>query len=401
MTHGSRADRRRRKTGSDPSGAVRAASVQAGPGKVAQPAKHDTGQPQPVVAAPHTDDAEPQALVVSHWFEAGPVGGPPYVATIHLTGHRRGVIGRPARDDAFSVTELVSGVVPGSGRVSTTTWVSGVSQGEWDVSAQLIGPERACSANAGGQLHRARWSWRRWSLGTADGPLRTRWAAIAPLAPIPAVLPGSFTALALVALLVGIGLQPTFLDHGRVAGPAVVASIVGLILGIAGAKSWYMVLKGPSIATLREGWSVDGFLVVGPLSALAMALLFGIPLGAYLDAVTPGLFAAVAVGRVGCFLTGCCAGRPTASWGLWSSDRRVGARRIPAQLLESAVGVVLTVGSAVILLTHVVEVRGLVFVLALIVYVIARQSLLRLRAESRRFSWRRAGMRPTTDARIA
>jgi phosphatidylglycerol:prolipoprotein diacylglycerol transferase len=171
-----------------------------------------------------------------------------------------------------------------------------------------------------------------------------------------------------------------------------------LIAGLVGAKAWYMVLKGPSRQTLKEGWSVDGFLVVAPATAVLFAAAQGLAIGAYLDGVTPGIFMAVAIGRVGCFLTGCCAGRPTAGWGIWSSDRRVGARRIPAQLLESAIGLALASLSSALLVGGLLGGTGLVFVITVAVYMVSRQGLLRLRAEARPFSWRRA-MRPAPTHR--
>ncbi len=159
-----------------------------------------------------------------------------------------------------------------------------------------------------------------------------------------------------------------------------------------GAKLWYMALKDrPWRETIGQGWSVDGFLVAAPIAAILASLALDVPLGSYLDATAPGIFFAVAIGRVGCFVTGCCAGRPTASrWGVWSSDRRVGARRIPAQLLESGIGLVLGVVSLLAVINPVAGVDGAVFVVALAIYGVARQLLLRLRAEARPFSWRRA-----------
>ncbi len=110
-----------------------------------------------------------------------------------------------------------------------------------------------------------------------------------------------------------------------------------------------------------------------------------------LDATAPGLFFAVAIGRVGCFLTGCCAGRCTSSrWGVWSSDRRIGARRIPAQLLESAAGLLIGLVAAWLVIGSVPVVEGLNFVAAFGVYLVVRQLLLRLRAERREYSWRRS-----------
>ena len=136
--------------------------------------------------------------------------------------------------------------------------------------------------------------------------------------------------------------------------------------------------------------SLDRYLPVNdaqlrPTPAAIVALLaLNLPIGAYLDASAPGLFFAVAIGRLGCFLTGCCAGRCTSSrWGVWSSDRRVGARRIPAQLLEAAAG--LLIGVATLPLLRVATFHGAIFVAAFALYALVRQLLLRLRAEQRRF----------------
>ena len=333
------------------------------------------------------------ALVVSHRLEAGPAGAPPFTATIRLRGRRRGVTGPPEPTDTFTTTETIAGVVPGSGPMSTTTWVYGIAAGEWDVSAEVVGPERARAANPA-VLQPVGWSWRRWSIVSSAGPDRTRWALTAPLAAAPGVLTGSFFVAAAVAVLGSLLAQPVFLTHhGVPVGPAIAASLLALVVGLAGAKAWYMLLKGPSIATLREGWSVDGFLVSAPLAAVATAIALGAPLGGYLDAITPTIFLAVAVGRVGCFLTGCCAGRITSGRGIWSSDRRVGARRVPAQLIESGVGLALASVTTLIVLGRLAEGAGLVFLGSMAVYASARQALLRIRAESRQFSWRRSARR--------
>jgi phosphatidylglycerol:prolipoprotein diacylglycerol transferase len=82
------------------------------------------------------------------------------------------------------------------------------------------------------------------------------------------------------------------------------------------------------------GLGAIGTLVIG-------AWATGMPAGPLLDVTAPGLLVGMTIGRFGCFFGGCCAGRPTASrWGLWSSDRRLGVRRVPTQLLESTVALV-------------------------------------------------------------
>jgi phosphatidylglycerol:prolipoprotein diacylglycerol transferase len=106
-----------------------------------------------------------------------------------------------------------------------------------------------------------------------------------------------------------------------------------------------------------------------------------------LDAGTPAFFLGVAVGRLGCFLTGCCAGRCTrAPWGVWSSDRRIGARRIPTQLIESVAGLLLGAASLLLFVLPAASVPGAIFVGGAAAYVLVRHWLLPLRAEPRQFS---------------
>lgn len=349
--------------------------------------------------------AEPEALVVTHWFDSGETGqdGEPYSATIRLTGRRVGIRGNPKPRDTFAQEDRVDGIVPGSGPVSVTTWVYGLQPGEWTVTGHLVRP----ASHAGGHeprdrwrrtslepLELARWSWRTRSLSTGPAtPLKTRWALLAPLARIPAVLPGSFPALGTLGILVALIAQSAYIARASLSvGSSLAVSLLALAFGLIGAKVWYAVLHpGPWRQSLMGGWSVDGFLVIAPAVAVVALLAFDLPIGAFLDATTPGLFFAVAIGRLGCFFTGCCAGRHTNSrWGVWSSDRRIGARRVPTQLLESAAGLLIGSVAALLVLLDVPGVSGLVFVAAFAAYIVVRQFLLRLRAERREFSWRRS-----------
>jgi phosphatidylglycerol:prolipoprotein diacylglycerol transferase len=67
-----------------------------------------------------------------------------------------------------------------------------------------------------------------------------------------------------------------------------------------------------------------------------------------------------------------------------SSDRRVGARRIPTQLLESAAGLLIAMVSLLLVAALNLPVHGAVFLGAFAAYAIVRQLLLRLRVERRR-----------------
>jgi len=92
----------------------------------------------------------------------------------------------------------------------------------------------------------------------------------------------------------------------------------------------------------------------------------------------------MAVGRVGCFFAGCCGGPPTASrWGVWSSDQRVGACRIPTQLMELVLAGILGLGALAVVLNHGTA-DGAIFVAALSAYTLVRQGILHLRAEARK-----------------
>lgn len=300
--------------------------------------------------------------------------------------------------DAFVHEETVDGIVPGSGQVSITSWVYGLERGEWTVTAQLDRPRahRPVTGtprpwSSGEVVTPAAWSWLRWSLSDAPATqLKTRWALLAPLARIPAVLPGSFTALGALGILAALLVQSAILARESVSVSASLAvSLLALTSGLIGAKLWSRALH-PGEALIGPGWAVDGFLVVAPIVAIVALVASGLPIGLYLDATAPGLFLAVAIGRVGCFFTGCCAGRWTNSrFGVWSSDRRIGARRIPTQLLESAAGSLISGVTTIMVLNDASALQGGVFLAAVAAYFAVRQFLLRLRAEPRRYLWRR------------
>lgn len=345
---------------------------------------------RPAADIQSAEEAEPEALVVTLWFDPGDDGAP-YDATVRLSGRRVGVRGTPRAGDSFTKDESIQGVVPGTGPVSITAWVYGLQHGEWEVGSRLIhgsrgGRTASSRPNSLPAIERAAWSWRRWAVSTAPAsPIKTRWALLAPLAGRPAVIPGTYTALAIVGFILALALQAAILvREGIPFAPPLAASVLALAAGLIGAKVWYWVLH-PNESLIKGGWAVDGFLVVAPLVAAVTLFAWGQPIGVVLDATAPGILFAVALGRVGCFLTGCCAGRCTVAWwGIWSSDRRVGARRIPTQLLESAAGLALGIVTLIIVVNGGLLVDGAVFVAAFVIYALVRQALLRLRAEQRR-----------------
>jgi len=293
--------------------------------------------------------------------------------------------------------EVIEGIVPGTGPVSITTRVYDVNPGEWTVAAEMLPTSRtpkstrkAMRLGPGGsqQLHPIAWSWRRWALsaGTAT-PLKTRWAPLTNFERMPAVIPGSWAGLVLLGVIVGLALQATLvsrlhLDVARVMAVGLGASLAGLV----GAKAWYVALNPR--AWRAEPWvglCIQGFLVGAVAAGLGGLFLLRLPIGPVLDATAPGLFFGVTVGRFGCFFTGCCAGRQSGSrWAIWSSDRRVGARRIPTQLLESLAGVSIAIPALLAVTYTRPAVPGAIFVASFAAYTLFRQGLLRLRGEARR-----------------
>ncbi|MHB8487592.1 MAG: prolipoprotein diacylglyceryl transferase [Candidatus Dormibacteria bacterium] len=346
-------------------------------------------------AAGLQDPAEPQGLTATLAFDSGH-SARPYSGIVRFRGRRIGVAGPPSRGDTFVHEEPVGAVIPDSGPISVTARIYGINAGEWDVSGELLAPPleagrprvhmraetvREC-------LRPASWSWRKWRLSYVEQrPLKTRWAPFAPFDRMPAVIVGSWMALVALGVLIGFLFQAWLLPRQHVAfGTVVPISLLAVVAGIVGGKAWYVALNLRTWRrALRDGFCIQGALVGATAVGIAAILWVRLPLGVVLDATTPGLLVGVAIGRLGCFFTGCCAGRPTASrFGVWSSDRRVGARRIPAQLFESLAALTIGLVALFVVLRSQLAVPGALFVAAMAAYTLCRQFVLRLRAERRR-----------------
>jgi len=189
----------------------------------------------------------------------------------------------------------------------------------------------------------------------------------------------------MVTLGIAVALALQFMvisfDHLAV-GPWLTVSLGAIVVGIVGAKVWFIILHRREHRI--NGWCIQGFITGAILAAAILLVVLDVPIGVFLDVIAPGLLVAMAMGRVGCFFAGCCGGPPTASsWGVWSSDQRVGARRIPTQLLESVLALSLGLGVLGVVLGH-GPTDGAFFVAALAAYTLGRQGLLHLRAEPRK-----------------
>ena len=120
-----------------------------------------------------------------------------------------------------------------------------------------------------------------------------------------------------------------------------------------------------------------GLLLAVPLSVPLLAAM-QIPLGGFWDAASYTMLVGLIVTRVGCFLNGCCAGRPTERWfGVYLADHRgVWCRRLPTQPLE-AVWATVVLGGAY-------AVEALAFPGALFLYTVSAYALGRMLLESMR-----------------
>jgi phosphatidylglycerol:prolipoprotein diacylglycerol transferase len=165
-------------------------------------------------------------------------------------------------------------------------------------------------------------------------------------------------------------------------------ALAASLAGAAGARGWYVMLERGKVSGLPvRGLCIQGFLAGAVLAGIPGLLLARIPAGTFFDAAAPGVFLAMAIGRQGCFFTGCCAGRPSRSrWGIWSSDGRIGARRLPAQQLESLACLLLAIAALAAFLRFGSAAGGAVFAGSLAAYTLARQGLLALRTQARRWA---------------
>jgi phosphatidylglycerol---prolipoprotein diacylglyceryl transferase len=369
------------------------------------PAARPPAGAEPVTAPPAPSDDVPvwaakaleELLTVSYWLDPGEAGDP-FSATIRFSGQRAGVTGKPQPGDAFSQDETVDGIIPGSGPVAISAEVRGVKHGEWAVTARPVGrvgsrPYRGYPPAGEDTADAPRVPWPR-HVAVSTGAEATVHTARLLRTKVPGIVRFAYASLVSLGVLVGLGLEALLLAHGHYSLlRPMLYSVLAIVAGVIGGKAWYVAVhKGRKF----DGWCIQGF-VAGAAVVVAAAALAGpgIPAGAFLAAAAPALLIGMAIGRLGCFWAGCCTGRPTAArWGIWSSDRRLGCRRAPAQLLEALAALVSGVAVLIVVLVYGLPRSGPVAVVGLAAYTLCRQWILGLRAEPR--VWRYG--RPVTAA---
>lgn len=114
---------------------------------------------------------------------------------------------------------------------------------------------------------------------------------------------------------------------------AVILTALYVVCGFSGAKMLYMLESPGASLSLTGGMSFFGCVFFIPVGILVSALILRVGYGAALDFVTPYVPWNLAFLRVGCFLTGCCGGRPITAFGSTFTP--------PVQLMECALDVLL------------------------------------------------------------
>jgi phosphatidylglycerol---prolipoprotein diacylglyceryl transferase len=327
-----------------------------------------------------------ELLTPTYWLDPGEAGEP-FSATIRFSGRRTDVTGKSEPRDSFWQEETVDGIIPGSGPVAITAEVRGVNPGEWTVTARSV-------ARVGGRPYRSypppghdpagvyRVPPPRLVEIPAEPPAAIHTSTLL-RSKVPGIVRYAYATLVGLGVLVGLGLEALLLSRGHYSlFRPMLFSVIAIVAGVLGGKGWYVAVhRGKKF----DGWCIQGF-VAGAAVVVAAAALAGpgIPAGAFLAAAAPSLLIGMAIGRPGCFWAGCCTGRPTAArWGIWSSDRRLGCRRAPAQLLEALSSLISGVVVLAVVLADGLARSGPVAVVGLAVYTLCRQFILGLRAEPR------------------
>ena len=124
------------------------------------------------------------------------------------------------------------------------------------------------------------------------------------------------------------------------------AAVFGLLAGLLGAKLTFIVSNikylstDPGYVLGTDGFTVYGGVVLGIIVGGLIVRHAKVDVPVYLDLVIPQIALAQGFGRIGCFLAGCCYGRPTdAAWGIVFPEEAIapaGIPLIPTQLISAA-----------------------------------------------------------------
>lgn len=160
----------------------------------------------------------------------------------------------------------------------------------------------------------------------------------------------SYDVMVGLGMIAGLSLVCCRARRAGLSGAKVLASGVGIILvSLAGSRIGNVLIDLKHyISNWRAifslyGTGFQGGLIGGMLAALVFARCMRISFWRLGDLFAPGLILGQAIGRVGCFLNGCCYGRPTDSFlGVYLPGYGTGWEyRYPTQLMHSVVNLLI------------------------------------------------------------
>jgi phosphatidylglycerol:prolipoprotein diacylglycerol transferase len=134
------------------------------------------------------------------------------------------------------------------------------------------------------------------------------------------VLGATHVVVSLHALAIVIGvLAGTLLALRRARDPASVLAAVAAVTvaALLGAHALFLLLRGERGGVWTGGLASTGGVAAGLAAAALVSRIVRRPAREVLDAIVPAGLLALGIGRLGCFLAGCCYGRPTTlPWGI-------------------------------------------------------------------------------------
>ena len=161
-----------------------------------------------------------------------------------------------------------------------------------------------------------------------------------------------------------------------------VALVGSRLLFLVGRWRYYVEHPGRIWRRTDGGMSMLGGVPIMVAVSIPLLGALHLPFWVFWDLSIFCILAGMACTRVGCLLNGCCAGRETGhSWSLYLPNcRGVWARRYPTQLLEGAVALLL-LGVAATVYRGLAHRQGILFLIVIGAYGLARFGLESLREE--------------------
>lgn len=167
--------------------------------------------------------------------------------------------------------------------------------------------------------------------------------------------------------------------------------IFGVLFGYLASKTTFVLvefdsfIKNPLMFLSQSGFVVMGGLLGGFAAAWIYCIIKKVKFIDYLDLCAPSIAIAQCIGRIGCFMAGCCYGRETDSWiGIAFKNSQFapnGVKLIPTQLISSGLDLLNMI--VLLLVASKTKKRGLVGALYITFYSIGRFLLEYLRNDDR------------------